>query len=242
MLVSVVIRAKNEARFIGETLQAVYAQEGLPSFEVVVVDSGSTDGTPDIARRWPVRLLRIPPHSFSYGRALNLGIQAARGIFVASLSAHSLPAHPRWLASLLAPFRQPAVAAVYGRQLPRSNATLLELAGMWLSGVTGTRPRVSATNPMLSNANSAFRRALCLAYPFDEQVGGGEDLAWARLCQRLGYLVAYEPTAAVYHSHGEPLHRHLRRTWRDLPTVSRALLGWASRPLGRTGGLGVTPP
>src|SRR5688572_7185097 len=96
---SIVIRAKNEAGAIGETLDSVFGQRGAPGFEVIVVDSGSTDATLDIVRRTDARVIEIPPQSFTYGRALNIGISAARGEFVVALSAHSTPINDRWLAS-----------------------------------------------------------------------------------------------------------------------------------------------
>ena len=225
MQASVVIRAKNEARFIGETLEALFSQGDLQSYEVIVVDSGSTDDTVRIVKRFPARLIEIPAESFTYGRALNIGIGEALGEIIASLSAHSLPAHERWLASMLVSFRNSRVAGVAGRQLPRENATPLELLGMRLSGVTSTRPLLRSRNPMFSNANGAFRRTLWQKVPFDEQVAGAEDIAWARSMQALGYLIAYEPQAAVYHSHGEPLLKHLRRTMHDAPTVLGNVLG-----------------
>src|SRR2546430_1178125 len=84
-----------------------------PSVEVIIVDSGSTDATLDIAREFPTQIIEIPPASFSYGRALNLGVQAASGDYVISLSAHSLPASPYWLTNLLKPFADPTIGAVY---------------------------------------------------------------------------------------------------------------------------------
>lgn len=222
---SVVIRAKNEARLIGEALEAAVGQRLRGGFEVVLVDSGSTDATLEIARRYPVQVVEIPPETFTYGRSLNIGIRAAHGDVVASLSAHSTPADECWLENLLEPFRDPRVAGVYGRQLPRPHATRMELLGMRLSGVMDERPRRHRRNPMFSNANGAFRRALCLQVPFDEEVRGAEDLAWARVMLRLGYEVAYQPAATVYHSHGEPFFKHLRRTLRDQPTFLRAMLG-----------------
>jgi rhamnosyltransferase len=221
---SVVIRAKNEARLVGEVLEAVFGQRFEGGFDVVVVDSGSSDGTVEIVRRFPARLLEIPAEAFTYGRSLNVGIAAAEGGLIASLSAHSTPVDDRWLAHLVEPFADPRLAGVYGRQVPRANATRLELLGMQLSGVTSRRPRRHVRNPMFSNANGAFRRSLSIRAPFDEQVGGAEDLAWVRQMLRAGYAVAYEPRAAVYHSHGEPFLRHLRRTLRDQPTFLRAML------------------
>jgi rhamnosyltransferase len=138
---------------------------------------------------------------------------------VATLSAHSLPIGAEWLRNLIGPFRRPRVVGVYGRQRPRANATLFERIGMRLTGVLSDTPRVLDRRPLFSNANGAFRRALWVEHPFDERVGGAEDIAWVRTMQERGYLIAYEPSAAVYHSHGEPILRHLRRASRDVPTV-----------------------
>ena len=225
MSVSVVIRAKNEAPSIGETLEAVYRQEGVGAVEVVVVDSGSTDGTLDIVRRFPVRLLQIPAETFTYGRALNTGIGAASGDVVVSLSAHSLPAHERWLINLVRNFGDSRVAGVYGRQLPRPNASCFDLFGMAVSGVTSTRRRWQENDMMFSNANGAFRRSLCREFPFDERLLGAEDLAWAQVVQSRGYAIVYEPGAAVYHSHCESLPHLLRRLAKDQPTILRLKLG-----------------
>lgn len=214
-----VIRAKNEARFIGDTLTALFDPEALRPRQVVVVDSGSTDGTLDIVRAFPTTLIEIKPEEFTYGFALNLGVASVDTEVVATLSAHSLPANPDWLRNLIQPFTRPRVAGVYGRQLPRSNATILELLGMRLTGVLSDRPKLLNRKPLFSNANGAFRRSLWLEHPFDEAVGGAEDIAWVRSMQERGYLIAYQPTAAVYHSHGEPLIKHLRRASRDVPTV-----------------------
>jgi rhamnosyltransferase len=225
VLASVVIRAKNEARYIGEVLEAVFGQVGADPFDVIIVDSGSTDGTLEIIREFPVRLIQIPPESFTYGRALNVGIAEASGDFVASLSAHSTPVDASWLTALIGPMRNPRVAGVVGRQVPRANVTFLELLGMRMTGLTGLRPELRDHNPRFSNANGCFRRSLWERVPFDEKVAGAEDFAWARTMQALGYYIAYEPSAAVYHSHGEPLPKHLRRIVHDAPTVLGNVLG-----------------
>ena len=224
-------------RFIGETLAAVFQPAALAPRQVVVVDSGSTDGTLDILRPFDdrVTLIQIQPREFTYGYALNLGVAHVDAEIVATLSAHSLPANRDWLRNLVAPFHQARVAGVYGRQLPRPNATFLELIGMRLTGVLSDTPRLLDRRPLFSNANGAFRRSLWLEHPFDERVGGAEDIAWVRTMQEHGYLIAYEPSAAVYHSHGEPIARHLRRASRDIPTVVGNVLhlgsgGRARRP------------
>jgi len=235
--VSVVIRAKNEARFIGQTLDAILLSGTLQPRQVVVVDSGSTDGTQAIVRSFPTTLVQISPDEFTYGFALNLGVANVDAELVATLSAHSVPSSADWLGALIQPFKQARVAGVYGRQLPRHNATILERIGMRLTGVLGDTPRVLDRRPLFSNANGAFRRALWLEHPFDEDIRGAEDIAWVRTMQERGYLIAYEPTAAVYHSHGEPILRHLRRASRDVPTVVGNFLhlGSGGRPTHQPG-------
>jgi glycosyltransferase involved in cell wall biosynthesis len=220
----VVIRAKNEARYIGETLSAIFNPLAMPPRQVVVVDSGSTDTTREIVQAFPTTLIQIRPEDFTYGFALNLGIAQTEADIVATLSAHSLPADPDWLRNLIEPFDDADVAGVYGRQLPRANATVFELIGMRLTGVLSDTPRRLYTRPLFSNANGAFRRGLWLEHPFDEQVGGAEDIAWVRTMQERGYTIAYQPTATVYHSHGESVVRHMQRASRDVPTVIGNLL------------------
>ena len=229
MRASIVIRAKNEAHDIEDTLNRIFTQRDISDFEVIVVDSGSTDGTLDIVRRSNARLIEISPESFTYGRALNVGIKAASGDFVVSLAAHALPAHDHWLANLLAPFADSSIAGVYGRELPRENATAFELFGMWLSGGTSTKPRRQERDMMFSNRNGAYRRALVVEHPFDEKIPGAEDLAWADWIQRNGWAIWYEPTAPVYHSHGESLPRLIRRIINDQPTIIGLKLGILGR-------------
>lgn len=221
--VSVVIRAKNEARYIGETLEAVQGQR-YRDFEVIVVDSGSTDPTPEIALQHGAKLIPIEPRRFTYGRALNLGVRQSQGDLIVSLSAHATPENDHWLGSLVSGFRYPAVAGVYGRHIPRSNVSAFELLGMHLSGVISKERRIQVDRARFSNANGAFRRDLWELIPFNEELPGAEDIDWARQLQRMGYVIVYEPAAAVYHSHGEPLLKLVRRQLHDQPVILRAYI------------------
>jgi GT2 family glycosyltransferase len=95
---------------------------------------------------------------------------------------------------------------------------------MRLTGLLSDKPKLLSKRPLFSNANGAFRRSLWVELAFDEHVGGAEDIAWVRTMQERGYLIAYEPTARVYHSHGESLRKHLLRASRDVPTIIGNLL------------------
>ncbi len=117
MDVSIVIRTKNEAGFIEETLEKVREQEFRGKYEIIMVDSGSTDSTLDIIKKYDVKLLLIPEEGFTYGRSLNIGTSNANGTFIVNLSAHALPTDTKWLTNLITGFENHNVAGVYGRQL-----------------------------------------------------------------------------------------------------------------------------
>ena len=108
---SIIIRAKNEEALVGEVLTAVYGQT-VRDIEVIVVDSGSTDRTLEIARTFPLKIIEIQPEEFTYGRALNIGCRAAQGEFLAFVSAHAVPLTANWLACLISHFDDPNVAGV----------------------------------------------------------------------------------------------------------------------------------
>ena len=115
---AVVIRARNEKRFIGRTLAAIVDPAALQPRQVVVVDSVSTDGTLDILRAFGITLVQIRPQDFTYGYALNRGVAQTDADIVVSLSAHSTPAGPDWLRRLLEPFADPRAQLVRVIELP----------------------------------------------------------------------------------------------------------------------------
>jgi rhamnosyltransferase len=197
---SIVIRAYNEERHIGRLLDGI-SMQNLSDPEIILVDSGSTDHTIEIAARYPVKIVRIPPQEFSFGRSLNLGIAASHGELVVISSAHVYPVYPDWLASLLDPFADPKIALAYGKQRGDANTRFSErqvLAG-WFPE-TSTRHQ---NFPFCNNANAAVRRSLWEQHPYDEALTGLEDLSWARWAMDQGYAIAYVAEAEIVHVHNE---------------------------------------
>lgn len=193
--VSVVIRCRNEAGDLGPVLDAVHAQRGAPSTEIVALDSGSTDGTLDLLARHPVRVERMPPGEFTFGRALNVGARLAQGALLVHLSAHCRPLAADWLARLVAPFADTTVVATFGRQVPIPGVNPIEAIAM-----TRNFPSSGAAGVLFSNANGAVRRAAVLVRPWDEEIPAAEDHLWAAAV-RPPERVVYVPEAAVEHSH-----------------------------------------
>lgn len=196
-MISVVIRAKNEEQYLGEVLRAILAQDEPEEFEVLLLDSGSTDRTLEIARSLAGRIEEIPAGSFTFGRALNLGMKLAQGRIVVYVSAHCTPTTHAWLRELVTPLRQePMLVATYGRQEPRPGINPFEEGGLH-NAFPADKSRPPAA--LFSNANCAIWRHVLEATPFDEALEFAEDLVW-RLQFKPGEI-RYVPTASVYHTH-----------------------------------------
>jgi rhamnosyltransferase len=192
---SIIIRAKNEEKGLATTLEGVFSQS-IPPHEVILVDSGSIDGTLEIAQRFPVRILHLPPEQWGYARALNVGAAAATGDILVCLSAHCPPVSRHWLANLIRHFGNPTVAAAWGpgirpgRPLPPPEPPARQEPGSY-----DVHNRLWG----LSNGNSALRRSLWHEFQFDESLPAAEDKAWGREAMARGYCVVHDPAAAVWH-------------------------------------------
>ena len=216
---SVVIRAYNEGRHIGRLLAGLAQQTIRRSVEVILVDSGPTDDTLAVAARYPVRVVRIRPEEFTFGRSLNLGIREARGELIAIASAHVYPVYPDWLERLLAPFEDPQVALTYGKQRGNSSTHFSEhqVFARWFPDQS--QPRQA--HPFCNNANAAIRRAVWEAHPYDEALSGLEDVAWARWALEQGYHIAYVAEAEVIHVHAEAPRQVFNRYRREAMAFKR---------------------
>jgi glycosyltransferase involved in cell wall biosynthesis len=216
--VGIVIRTLNEGASIGTCLESLRGQRGAFELDVLVVDSGSTDPTIEIARRHGARVVELPPGEFDYSTALNFGIENVRGDIVISLSAHAIPVDDGWLATMAAPFEDPRVAGVSSRQVPWTGAPWKEVRR--LEQVFGTTRfvygREAASEVVFSNAASGIRRAVWQEQPFT--LPAVEDLEWARRVATAGWTIVYEPGAVVHHSHSEGARAQARR----LIDISRA--------------------
>jgi glycosyltransferase involved in cell wall biosynthesis len=197
-----VIRTLNESELIGTCLESLRSQRGDFDLDILVVDSGSTDSTVEIARACGARIVNLPPGAFDYSKALNVGIAEVVGDLVVNLSAHAIPLDDRWLELMTAPFADERVAGVAGRQVPWPDAPWQEvhrLAHQFPE--TGRTNGRGAEDIVFSNAASVIRRSVWLEHTFTLPVS--EDIEWAQRVVAAGWKVVYEPRACVYHSHFE---------------------------------------
>lgn len=216
--VSIIIRAYNEAGHIGRLLDGILRQTAK-DVEIILVDSGSTDGTLEIAARYPLRLVHISPGEFTFGRSLNCGLASAAGELAVIASAHVYPVYPDWLERLLAPFDDLQVGLVYGKQRGAATTRFSEqqVFAHWFPDTSQPRQ----THPFCNNANAAIRRSLWESTPYDETLTGLEDLAWARVIQEAGHAIAYVAEAEVVHVHNESPRGVYNRYRREAMALKR---------------------
>jgi glycosyltransferase involved in cell wall biosynthesis len=197
---SIVIRAYNEERHIGRLLEGI-RQQTIRDVEIVLVDSGSTDGTVPVAESFDARIVHIPSVEFTFGRSLNFGVRAATREFVVIASAHVYPVYPDWIESLLRPFEDERVALTYGKQRGPTDAKYSEhqIFHQWYTDESKPDQPTSFCN----NANAAIRKSLWKKNPYDETLTGLEDLAWAKWAKEQGHAIAYVVEAEIIHIHNE---------------------------------------
>lgn len=209
---SLIVRCYNEEAHIGKLLYGLQAQADV-DFETIVVDSGSTDRTVEISRSYGAKLVFINPEDFTFGRALNLGCGQARGEFLVFASAHVYPTHQHWLKTLLDPFDNSRIGAVYGKQRGGDNSQFSEhrIFEQWFP----EKDIPVQDTPFCNNANCAVRRALWQEVRYDEEITGLEDLKWAKEIVSLGYRVAYAADAEIIHVHDETPRTIMNRYRRE---------------------------
>jgi CMP-N-acetylneuraminic acid synthetase len=198
-MISIIIRSRNEERWIRECLRRI-KQQTVQDIEVILVDNNSDDRTVARAKEEFPDLKLVTIDQYQPGKAINAGIRTSRGEHIAILSAHCLPVEDNWLATLLADCADAEVAGVYGRQIPTSFSSPQDKRDLLVT--FGLDKRVQKKDIFFHNANSLIRRDVWEKYPFDESVGNIEDRVWAKQVIDAGFVLVYEPEAAVYHYHG----------------------------------------
>jgi len=205
---SILILTKNGGEDFRHCLQQVYAQRGIDTAEIIVVDSGSTDGTVEFARDLGSRVEQIAPQSFHHARTRNAAAAMAQGRILVFLSQDAIPASNHWLEAITANFEDPQVGAAYGKQIPKSGASI-ERRDL-LDTIYGDHRIIkdpAHRNGLgyrfyhFSDVNSAIRRDVWEFARFPEDLSVFEDLGIAKRILDAGWKIVYEPQACVFHSH-----------------------------------------
>jgi L-ascorbate metabolism protein UlaG (beta-lactamase superfamily)/glycosyltransferase involved in cell wall biosynthesis len=212
--ISIVIRTLNEAANLDALLNNIKTQKnnGL-SYEVILVDSGSTDATIAIAQRHGCHIHHISRHEFSFGRSLNIGCEASNGDILVFISGHCLPTDEYWLYNLCQPIINGNAQYTYGRQLGNSESYFSEC--QIFNKYFPNQITHKNVEYYCNNANSAISRTAWEEYFFNESLTGLEDMDLAKRLVRDGGIVTYVYDSTVFHLHNETMHQVRHRFERE---------------------------
>jgi rhamnosyltransferase len=225
---TVFIPTFNGEKYLERLLTAVKSQDFAGNFEILIIDSGSSDATLDIISTHPeVKLVEIPGSEFGHGKTRNLAAKLARGKYVAYLSHDAIPTDIHWLTNITTPLDPQGLncVGVVGKHVARSNCSPLlkyEIEGVFRACGPDSETTVidgshSATHDLTpgelfySDVNSATRREFLLNVIAYRDVNYSEDMAFARDLLEAGYRKAYAATAIVEHSNDVNLSEYGKR-------------------------------
>jgi rhamnosyltransferase len=230
--ISIVIPTLNAGRAFGTVLHRLMGQGRTP-LEIVCADGGSTDATKHIVSQFPLaRLVEIaePAGPRSWNRAM----EETRGDIVVFLSPDALPGNGDWLSHLTAPFEDPSVGGVYGRQevaVTGDPVSGFRLAQRFCGEPHWRRIRVGDAIAYKSLPffldNAAVRRSVWRGIHFNEHLPIGADRVWARQVVLASYTIGYAPDAVVA--------RDLRPSLKEAYRLA-LLTGYTDQHFGDAGG------
>ncbi|MDA9983205.1 glycosyltransferase [Gammaproteobacteria bacterium] len=226
--VSIVIPTYNGGSLFEDCLARIFEQQVEFVYEVIVIDSGSIDGTLQILKKYPVQVSTIPNSAFNHGSTRNRGIEISSGELVVLITQDAIPANDYWLSNLVKNFEDKAVAGVYCRQVPRETADVLTKRNLdnWLAGrpnrvvnYVARKTAYACLTPMerlqlctIDNVCCCIRKSVWEKTPF-VKANFAEDLEWGKEVILAGYKIVYEPEAVVVHSHDRSVLYEYKRTY-----------------------------
>jgi len=217
---SIVIITKNQKNLLQQLIPAIRKQTCKKTFEIIVVDSGSTDGAAEYLKTQKVTLVQIQPEEFGYVRAFNIGAKQTLGKYLIRLSGDAIPVGSDWLAKLIKPMENPKIGAVYGKYI-LSGKFGYNYPNFWTADKFPDRKIIFSVKPdcfmglfdnlplqekfnrifLLAGACYTIRKEIWDKRPLNEKVIGGDDAEYAFFLHSLGYDVVYNPQAVVLHEH-----------------------------------------
>ena len=232
--VSVVMRSFNEAWAVGDTIRQLFAQDFDGEIELIIIDSGSTDGSIEIIKKAnPAKLIQIPPGTYVPGVVLNQGAREASHDWIVYLNADATPAGNNWLSELLAPcLGNPRFGAAFSRQIPRPDCMAVFASDY--DRCFGPARESKSWDHFFSMVSSVTRRSVLDQVPIREDLQYAEDDEWTRRLIARGFEIPYAIGSVVMHSHNYTLRQSYKRAFGDAKAMAAtstgeprpALLGW----------------
>ena len=234
------MRSYNEGWALKGTLEALRAQE-YRNWELIVIDSGSTDGSLDQFRAFkPAYLIQITPQEYNPSRVMNHGMRLAGSDFGIFLNADATPQGANWLRPLVEQLKKPKVAAVFSRQVPREDCHAVYACDY--DRCFGAKRESATWDHFFSMVSSGLRKDIWAKRGFKENLQYAEDDEYTRWAKSQGYDIVYVPESVAMHSHNYTSAQAYKRSFGDAKALAAywkgqpgdfnpfrtLLMGWAS--------------
>jgi glycosyltransferase involved in cell wall biosynthesis len=198
-MISVIIRNRNEEKFIGHAIQSVV--DHIDDFEIIVIDDNSSDESVDIVKLFNFENIKIEKiQEYSPGKAINMGVEKAEGDIVMVLSAHSQiiqKIDEDKIDNLLEEY-----SCVFGNQIPVYRGKKIKKRYVWSHFLNIDIENMWSDleqRYFLHNAFSLFKRDFLIENRFDETLPGKEDRYWVNKIIEMGYKTLYKHDIRCYH-------------------------------------------
>jgi rhamnosyltransferase len=221
-LISIVIPVKNGIDTIKECLDGIFSQTLIDQTEVIIIDSGSTDGTLDIIRLYPVRLYQIAPQDFNHGATRNYGVTLAKGEIIVMTVQDAIAANELWIENIYSHFNDPDTQGVVGMQgvnkdkktnpamwFHRFSDPVVEIRQLAADAFDALSSRDKFKLSNWDNVNAAYRKKALLFIPFEE-TNYSEDWLWAKSALSKGLKIKRDPNLLVFHYHHHSFRYNFR--------------------------------
>lgn len=218
--VTVVMRSFNEAWAIGESIRAVFEQEFTGQIELIIIDSGSSDGSIEIIRRdGRARLIEIPLGTYVPGPVLNQGAREATHDWLVYLNADATPVGKDWLQRLLLPcIADPLFGAAFSRQIPRPDCQAVFAHDY--DRCFGLQRESAQWEHFFSMVSCVTHKSVLAQVPIREDLQYAEDDEWTRRMIQQGFHVHYAVDSVVMHSHNYTLKQSYKRSFGDAKAMA----------------------
>ena len=212
-LVSIILRSYNEGWALRDTLPTIAAQD-YPNHELIVIDSGSTDGSPELIRAaHPAHFIQIASADYNPSRVMNQGMRLARADYCIFLNADATPMGRCWLRPLATALLNPKAAAVFGRQIPRPDCQAVYACDY--DRCFGPNRESVSWPHFFSMVSSGLRRDIWAKRGFLEKLQYAEDHEYTLWCKKEGWEVVYVEDSIVMHSHNYTPAQAYKRSFGD---------------------------
>ena len=232
--VSVVIPTKNGGEDFSRLMKMLGGQKGIRQIEIVIVDSGSTDRTTEIAAEYGAKVIRIKPEKFTHSYARNIGVNNAGGDYVLVMTQDAMPTSLYWIRKFYhALTHQPGIAAVSCGEFPRVDADLYHRAFTWnhykfLGSYENDRVNECPSShdgesmhraAQLSDIACFMKRETAIHYPYQGEFA--EDLDLGMRLLKDGYKIGFLGHELAIHSHNRQAYYYLRRRFVEFMTLRK---------------------